>query len=82
MTSLKLLRASARLLLKAKRTPVMRWLMYQTSISVPNTSREEKTKSSKVLPKLITEFVVSHEVTITVEDIDRIGELADRLLKT
>lgn len=55
--------------------------MSKISRSALSTLPAEKNSLSKVHISNIIDFVVTHDVTIEVENTDKIGELGDKLLK-
>lgn len=60
----------------------MKLLTHLTSKSKLTTKKLEKNSNSAVINILYClEFIVSHEITIKVYATDKIGELADSLLK-
>lgn len=61
---------------------VMKSLMFKTLKLKLNIPREESNRSLNVNIVYNLEFVVTHAITIDVHETEKIGELADKLLKT
>lgn len=72
--------------LSARPTPKKEWTVMilstsKISRSARSTPPAEKNSLSKVLDNNNIDFVVTHDVTIQVDNTDKIGELGDKLLK-